>query len=256
MNKTLITILSLFLLSVGLVWYSAKQQVAKRLPASASALVVGTNAEYRPFAFKEGDKMVGFDIDLIHALEKELRKNITIVDRPWTALISDIQLGSIDMTIGGVTPTAERAKSMIFTEPYLSERPLVIVTRTNDPTLATVDELLDKKVIVNEGFTSDTYMSQFEGPELLRLDTLTDAFLALEAGKADALVADQDSSNALIAFRDPSAFKVVTIPNVTENFAIAITKDRPAILTAVQKALDTLKRNGTIQQLREKWNVL
>lgn len=255
MNKTLVTILSLFLLSVGLVWYSVKQQMAHRLPLPIPSLTLGTNAEYRPFSFIQDNTISGFDIDLIREIEKKLGKKIKIRDMPWTALIPEIQLGTIDMIIGGLTPTPERAKNMLFTKPYLTEKPLVIITLTDGPVIRSIDDLLDKTVIVNEGFTSDFYMSKLTGPELIRLDTIADSFLALETKRGDAIVADQNSSNAVIESRDKNMFKVTPIPDVTENFAIAVSKKNPSIFEKIQTILDALEEDGTVQRLKAKWNL-
>ncbi len=251
MSKALVTILSLFALSVGLVWYSARNNAPKEI--NNNTIVVGVNAEYPPFTFIRDNEIVGFDVDLINEIGKRLNKNIELKDMPFNALISEVQIGLLHVIIGGIAPTAERGKQVLFTKPYLQGRPLVIITKVDGPPVETVNDLTGKNVAVNEGFTSDLYMSTIEGPELLRLGTLSDSFLALQSGGVDALVAEQDTIQPLFETIDQKDFKIVVIPDTDDPSAIGITKKYPKLLPKIESILEELKNDGTLDQLRKKW---
>ena len=148
---------------------------------SDDVLVVGTNAEYPPFAYVEDGEIIGFDIDLISIVAQHLGKDIIVKDNPsFDALIPDLELGRTDIVAAGMTYTEERAKKASFSKPYISQDPFLIIS------LLPINELSDEVIVVNEGYTADFYLSEKEGLNLLRVPCPADAFLALKSGQATA----------------------------------------------------------------------
>ena len=63
----------LFLFSLMIVWTS--YDIFSRdgiIGGSTNVLVMGTNAGFKPFEYKEGEDVVGFDVDLAKEIAKEL----------------------------------------------------------------------------------------------------------------------------------------------------------------------------------------
>jgi arginine/lysine/histidine transporter system substrate-binding protein len=254
MNKTIPFILFSLVASIILMWYLAHREPTATRTPDQNVLIVGTNAEYKPFAFQEDNAILGFDIDLIQEVAKRIGKTVELHDMPFDALIHSLQIGAIQVIAAGITPTAERAQRVLFTKPYLANDLLLIVSRAQEP-LTSVDQLRGKKVAVNEGFTADYYMSKIEGPELVRFAALLESFMALESGQVDALVAAQTSVNPLIQHYGANAFAVNPIPDTSDTYALAISKKNAELLEPIQKALDALEQEGVIAQLKEKWGL-
>ncbi len=79
-------------------------------------IYVGTNAEFAPFEYLEGDKIVGFDIDLVNAIAKEAGFEIEIVDMEFDGLLPALQSKKVDLVIAGMTATEERKKAVEFSD--------------------------------------------------------------------------------------------------------------------------------------------
>lgn len=253
MNKIVPILVFSLLVSFILVWRLAhKSPEQKRQPNNV--LLVGTNAEYAPFSFVQGKTITGFDIDLIEEVAKRINKTIQLQDMPFDGLIPALQLGTIEVIASGITPTAERAKRILFTKPYLTGDPLLIVSRTDTP-LKTIDQLKGKSVAVNEGFTADSYMSKIKGPELIKFATAIESFMTLESGRVDALVAAQNTVKPFIEHYGTDKFSIAPIPGTTEEYALAISKKYPELLDVIQKALDDMTDDGTLEQLKKKWGL-
>ena len=77
---------------------------------SSNILVVGTNAEFAPFSFREGNKIVGFDIDIAREVCQRLGKEMELKDMPFDALLPELTLGSVHFVAAGMSCTEERAK--------------------------------------------------------------------------------------------------------------------------------------------------
>lgn len=219
----------------------------------ANTIVVGTNAEFPPFSFIDNNRIVGFDIDIMQEVAKRMGKTIEWRDMPFDALIPEIQLGTIHMIASGMTPTPERAQRILFTKPYTTDNPLVIVTRAQNHSTGVAD-LVGKEVIVNDGFFADEYMRTIPGVLLTRLPTTTEAFLALDSNRAYAYVLAKRSAQPFITKYGTGHFNVVVIPDTAETSALAIAQQYPELQVEAQKALDAMASDGTLATIKQKWN--
>lgn len=220
-------------------------------------LIVGTSADFPPFSFiGEDDRIVGFDIDVVKEVAKRLNMDIQIQDRPFDMLIPQIELGHIHAIAAGMTPTAERAKRVRFSKPYLSSNPLLIITRAGDAPLTELADLKGKEVIVNTGYTADLFMSDLPDITLLRLPKVADALIALEQGKADAFVTALFTIKPYIPEGD-TRFKIAQLKETDEQNALAFSLFLPEdFIEKAQKALDEMEADGTLAALKKKWNLV
>jgi ABC-type amino acid transport substrate-binding protein len=249
-----ITIVVIIITS-AFVWYRAEKRVV--YTPQSDTIIVGTNAEFPPFSLKHDDAIIGFDIDVITQVLKRLNKHMVIKDMPFDALIPEIQLGNIHIIAAGITPTPERAQRALFTRPHLAAgNPLIIISHRNQP-LTTLQDLAGKTVVVNEGYTSDTFMSEQHSVNLLRLSSaaVSDGMLALESGRADAFVTALHSIKPYFKVHDSSTFSITPIPSTDETSAFAISKYYPELRDYIQVTLDRMQEDGTLANLKSKWNL-
>jgi ABC-type amino acid transport substrate-binding protein len=256
MNRSLSILLFLLFISVLFVWQSKRVTERKHnLSQNINVLHVGTNAEYPPFSFRENNKIVGFDIDIIKEIAKRLNKEIIIKDLPFEALLPKLQLGELHVLAAGMTPTKERAKKILFTKPYVENDPLLIITLNSTPALTSLEDLKGKNIVVNEGYTSDLYLSEFEAINIIRLATPAEAILALQSKRADAFVAAQSSVQLLLKKWGISYFQIAPLANTTEKYALAISQHHLKLLPLIQEVLDDMNNDGTLTSLKKKWKL-
>lgn len=218
-------------------------------------LIVGTNAEYPPFSFIDNDRIVGFDIDIVHEIARRLDQSIHIQDMPFDLLLPKVQLGDIHLVAAGMTMTPERALRVNFTTPYLTHDPLLIITLASHAPLEQIKDLEGKIVVVNEGYTADVYLSQFNKIMVRRLASPSEAFLALQAGRADAFVAAQSSVQAFFAHHGKDNFRIHSLEGIYDDYALVVSKKYPTLLMQVQEALAAMENDGTVQRLKKTWNI-
>ena len=252
MNKSFLILFGICLGAMALFWYSFfyKSQV----PVDSNVLIVGTSADFKPMSFKEGDEITGFDIDVVKEVARRLNKTIELRDMPFELLIPQLQLGTLHMVAAGMTITDERAKRVFFTSPYLSNDPLVILSLASNP--VKLDDLGHKKIIVNQGYTADIYLSKLPRIALTRLPTVADALLSLQAHRADAFVTARQTIMPILKQHGADKYHMSTIPDTDENVALAISQQHPQLAEEVHKEIAGMLEDGTIAALREKWHVL
>ena len=111
-------------------------------------LVVGTEATFAPFEFTDDkNNIIGFDIDVINYVAKELGEKIEIKNTPFETLVESLGAKQVDIVIAGMTITEERAEKVLFSKPYYNAYQ-VIVVREGDTSINTVEDLADRKSVV------------------------------------------------------------------------------------------------------------
>lgn len=222
---------------------------------SSNLLIVGTSSDFQPFSFKKDDAIVGFDIDVMHEIAKRLGKEMELQDMPFETLLSALQLGTVHTVAAGLSITPERAERVLFTNPHYSGDPLVMVVVPTHERYSAIEQLAGKRVLVNDGYVADTYMSAFQGPILMRLKTVADALMALKAGHADVFVTAYSTIKPYFDQYGDKEFVYSIIPTTSEQYAFAFPKKYIALRDQVQSTLDDMSRDGTLETLKEKWGL-
>ncbi len=82
-------------------------------------LKLGTAAITEPFSFVDGSQtVVGIDIEIARYVAQKLDMKLEIVNMDFGAMIPALVSGKVDMIAACITITEERAKKVLFSEPY------------------------------------------------------------------------------------------------------------------------------------------
>ena len=120
----------------------------------AGKIQMTTNAEFEPFEYKDGDEIVGIDIDLSQAIADKLGVKLEVSDIAFDSLIPSMNAGKADFIAAGMTATEDRKKNVDFSDPYFNASQAIIVAKDSD--IKTREDLNGKTVGVQQGTTGDT----------------------------------------------------------------------------------------------------
>ena len=90
-------------------------------------LVMATCADFPPYEYYEGDKIVGIDAEIAQAICDKLGYELKIEDMNFDSIITSISTGKADFGMAGMTVTEERKESVDFSDPYMKAKQAVIV---------------------------------------------------------------------------------------------------------------------------------
>ncbi len=253
MKKTFIPLLLAIATCCVIFWFNRAKKSSE--PDISHTLIVGTSADFPPFAFRDiNNEIRGFDIAVVKEVAKRINLTPIIEDMRFEMLLPELQMGHIHVIAAGMTPTPERAKSVLFTKPYLTENPLVVVTLASNP-VTSLEDLKGKEVIVNTGYTADAFMSKIKDIELTRLTTIAEAFASLESGGGFAFVTAANTLKPILDKKQADRFSFYTLDETDEDNALAISKKYPELLPKIQQALDEMKTEGFIDALKVEWQI-
>lgn len=228
-------------------------------------LTVATNAEFPPFESLEGNKPVGFDIDLIDAIAKEMGYDgAKITHMDFNSVIPSVQTGKYDCAIAGLTIDEDRKEKVDFSNKYFNASQAIIYkgeTKTFADENAVWEFLKGKKIGVAKGFSGDLLIQDEIAEGKLKDTGATSkqyqtgglAVTDLANGKVDVVVIDKDPAQA---FAKKFANKGIKADNTAlgnEEYAIAVQKGNTELLNKINKALQTLKDNGQFDKIMNKY---
>ena len=128
---------------------------------NAGKLVMATNAEFEPFEFKDGDEVVGIDIEISQKIAEKLGVELEVSDIAFDTLITALQSGKADIVAAGMTADEDRKKNVDFSDPYFNASQAIIVA--NDSDIVSRTDLNGKTVGVQLGTTGDKYCTNEDG---------------------------------------------------------------------------------------------
>ena len=251
-SKKLALTLTAGLLAVGLIAGCGSSSSDNKAADNQKVLKVGAETTFPPFEFTEGDKYVGFDIDLADAVAKKMGYKMEFKSMGFDALIPALQSNDIDMIAAGINATPERAKAVIFSEPYFKEGGFIVVVNKNNTTINGLADLKGKKVVTQIG-TIPTDMAKKAGAQVKEVDTNSQAFNEIKAGTADATILDNAVAMYYLKQGGNADLKMVGQATDPEGTVWAFRKSDTALRDQANKALEELKADGTYQKIYEKW---
>jgi len=214
-------------------------------------LTMATNAEFPPFEYLEGEKIVGADVEIAEAIAKKLGMTLEITNIDFDAALTGAATGKYDVAVAGITANDDRRKNMDFTKDYYTASQAIIVMA--DSEIKTAADLTGKTISCQEGTTGEQYLLD-ENYNIQSFKTGAEAISALTSGKVAAVVIDDAVAKALSAKQEGKTV-VLDEALTKENYAIATKKGNSELVEKINKALDELKADGTLAGIFEKYEL-
>jgi len=228
--------------------------VSRSGAAENGFLVVGMELAYPPFEMTDtSGKPSGVSVDLALELGKSLGKKIVIENIAFDGLIPALKTGKIDLIISSMTATEERARSIDFSEPYLSTG-LCLLAGKSTPINGISDlDRPGRTVAVKKGTTGHSFAAKnIKQARVLVLDKESAAVLEVVQGKADAFIYDQMSTYQNWQ-RNQTTTRALLVPFQKESWAVGLRKGNDALKSKVNTFLKEYRAKGGFERLGDRY---
>jgi len=220
----------------------------------AGVLRVAVIDQNPPFGLidEKTKETVGYDVDFAKAIARKIGVKLEIVGTNPANRIPLIQSGKVDLIVGDLTNTPERAKIIDFSYTYFISGQQVLVPAGSSDKL---DSYATARVATVKGTTGENQLKTlFPNVKAVSFDDLPLAFAALRAGNVQALT--QDGSILIDALaRSPDKAKFKILPDFLSNelIGIGVNKGQKALLDLVNDTLVSLEKDGSAAKIYDKW---
>ena len=221
-------------------------------------LIVGTSADYPPFAFyTDKFELDGFDVALARLLGERLGVEVEFSDMAFDGLGGALAVGQIDVAIAAISVTEGRRAVVDFSSVYHVSEDAALARVDTGIALRSPADLAPYRVGVQEGSVYQTWLQEAGvdagvlSPEnLLAYTETTAAVDDLIAGRVDVLIADRLPLE--VVARDDAALAIVGRGLNEQQFAVALPIG--SNLTArMNEALAALQAEGVLAELAEQY---
>lgn len=218
-------------------------------------LIMSTNAEFPPYEMTTDDgNFAGIDIEIAQAIADKLGLELVIDDMDFDVALTAVQNGKSDIVMAGVTVDEDRLKVMDFSTSYATGVQVVIVKEGAD---VTMDNLGDKMIGTQKGTTGYIYASDsvenggYGEDHVIAYDSGITAVQALLNGQIDCVIIDNAPAQEFV--KSNPGLTILEGQWAVEDYAIGVDKGNTVLLEAVNKALDELIKDGTVQGIIDKY---
>lgn len=220
-------------------------------------LIVGTSADYPPFAFYTPDfELTGYDVALAEAIGEKLGLEVEIKDMAFDGLGGALEVDQIDAAVAAISVTDVRRESVDFSNVYFVSEDAVLARAGEEIAVTDLADLAPYRVAVQSGTVFETWL-QTDGVDagilspdnLLVYQDTEKAIEDLQAGLVDLVIADSPPLD--IVAQNP-AFAIVGRGLNRQRFAVALAKGSN-LLPRVNDALTELQNEGVLADLANRY---
>ncbi|WP_419694582.1 transporter substrate-binding domain-containing protein [Mesorhizobium muleiense] len=200
----------------------------------------------------ESGNPTGYDVDVANLIAGYLGVKAELVPLTPPSRIPALQTGKVDFLVATLAPTGERAKTVMFTQPY-SAFNMVIVSGP-DQKFAQLSELEGKRVGVNRGSSQEAALRRVAVPglEIVVFEDDSTTAQALFAGQVDATALPSTVANAIIQQR-PDAGLQVGFTFFRQGNSMATTLQDFEVHQWLNTAIYLMKNSGELDAIATKW---
>ncbi len=261
MKKTTLTIIfvivSILMAACGGTAAVEEQQSTLDKVQEAGTVRIGVRNDNPPLSFiNDGGDWVGFDVDLANAMAAEMGVSAELVVVDGTTRITFVQEDRVDMSVASMNHTRSRDEAIDFSITYFWDNQSFLV---RDGEYTNIDELFGKKVAASAGSSAiDSWNAYVEAAggtpsEIVEFEDKQAAVQAVRDGAVEGYTEDNITMLSLSAGDE----NLVLLPGGHNpvQFGIGVPVNDSEMRDAVNLALQELWKDGTYQQIYDKWFV-
>lgn len=217
-------------------------------------LMIGMEGTYPPFDYRDSQGVLqGFDVDVAKALAAKLGVRPEFYTGEWSGLIGGLQAGKFDVVINQVTITQQRRQSLDFSPAYAYSAVQVLERKDDKAEYASLDELKGKRVAVTLGSNFADLAKSVPGIVVQTYPGMSEALSDLVGGRADAYLNDRLFVPYLIKTANVPVRGGALLKNTSDEIGIPYRKGNPRFSAAIDEAMTSMKRDGTLAAISKKW---
>ncbi len=247
-------------------WFPAHGNPAQmpeiQFDESGAIFRFGTAAVTEPMSYYDSRKMlVGFDIEFASYVAHKLGRKLEVTDMEFGAMIPALIAGKVDMIGAGLSITEERAKQVLFSEPYYKSGIAVMVAGEDAGTsdvhrtgaqMHGVQDLHNKRIGVLLGSIHDTYASrEYPDATIMQYQNTADLIFGLTNGKTDVVFYDHVSLPDI--FKTNPGLGILVRDVFSVPIAAGFHSDNDALREKFNEFLKEIKTDGTYDAMVKRW---
>ncbi len=261
-SKVSRSLLASLMLTTVLTGCSSSSSTASTTSASGEVINVAVGNSMAPFGYLDADgNLIGYDVDVLKAVDEYLDDytfNLSAMD--FSTCVVSIDSGAADMVSHQLVKSEERKEKYIFPDQYYCLSPMRLVVKKGS-NIKSLEDMAGKSLYMNpasyEYGLLTAYNEEHPGKEIVINAvsdmTTADCYKAVANGTVDAELTYQSTYESIVEEIGLADQLETTEVVLVEDTYQMISKDKPELAERVSEALKSLKEDGTLGEISEKW---
>jgi polar amino acid transport system substrate-binding protein len=207
-----------------------------------------------PYVFQDPDdpsQLRGFEAEIADALAHRMGVRAEFVQNDWSNLVPSLERGDFDMAMNGLEITPERQAQVAFSQPYFRFTE-VLVVRRDMPTVSSLADLHGQRVGTLNASLAFEILKSVPQIETVLYEGVEEPYSDLEQGRLAGVLLDNIIADRYGLVRPTLRQAGISGEGV---YAIAVRRDSPALLKAVDTALADLVQSGELRAILSRWRL-
>lgn len=217
-------------------------------------IVIGTEGTYAPFSYHDSssNELVGYDVEVATAIAKELGVKARFEEANFDSLLAGIDAGKVDTVANQIGVTDERRQKYDFSDPYTYSYGVIVAPKDKSTSYRSFADIAGLKAA--ESMTSNwNRTAQDNGAEIVQVNDFSQAVEALRSGRADVTVNDGLAALDYLKHKPDADIAIAFKSEKTAAAHLPFRKGSDDLSEAVDKAISTLRDNGTLARISDKY---
>ena len=220
---------------------------------SDDVLRVATEGTYAPFSFHdpEDNELTGYDVEVAQAVGDELGMEVEFSETQFDAIFAGLEADRYDVIANQIGVNPEREEKYLFSTPYTYSNG-VVITRADDDSVSSLADI-NGKTSAQSTTSNFAEVATGAGATIEAVEGFTQAITLLKQSRVDVTVND---SLAFLEYQKTTGdqdVKVAAEIDDQSRSAFAFRKDSADLQSRVDEALETLRADGTLAEISEKY---
>lgn len=222
--------------------------------AENKTIKIGSTGQSYPNGYKEGDKLVGFDVEVMETIAKNIGYEVEWTLADFSGLMGQLDSKRVHTVANDVAISDERKEKYLFTDPYSKSGTQLATAKDNDE----INEIIDFTDGTVAGVLGSNHIEKLnaynsdEAFEVRTYETREGAKIDAELGRVQGYVSSRAVLLAEIKNRDLK-LKIVGDPVAEYEVAFPFTKENEELRDLVNNELIKLKKDGTLAKISDKY---
>ncbi len=209
---------------------------------------MGTEGAYPPYnTINDSGEVDGFERELGDELCRRAELECVWVTNEWDTIIPNLVAGDYDTIMAGMSITEERDETIDFTQPYFPPLPSVYLALAGAGDEAAAGRIAAQVATVQADYLSGS------GATLMTYELAPEVVSAVLDGEADAALVDLEFAHDSVGKSEGKLVIVGPEVALDSGIGIGVREDDGELRDKLDKAIDAMKKDGSLNTLIEKW---
>ena len=222
---------------------------------AAGVLKVGVT-EFKPIDYRDSNnEWTGFDADFAKAVAEKLGVSVEFVEIDWDSKYIELESNQIDCIWNGMTITDEVKPNCSVSEPYVSNKQVVVMKSDDISKYSDIKSLADAGLtFAVEAGSAGESAAKDAGLTTVEVNAQSDTLMEVKSGTADGAVIDATMAAAMTGEGTDYSNLSAGLTLTEELYGIGFRKGSD-LTAVVDKYIDELKSDGTLKTLADKYGL-